>query len=98
MTAPFQPTVRMILQAKLAERLADDPLCGGRFTAATIAAILEDVEEAVVAVHNRAIRQAADVANSLRGNRADHAAAHIRKLKIDRPQPVRGTGEDGQRN
>lgn len=84
MTAAFQLTVRMILQAKLHERLAEDPLCGGRVKMATIDAIIEDVEEVAAAVHNRAIRKAADVADALKGNRADHAAAHIRRLKVER--------------
>lgn len=83
MTAPFKPTVRQILEAKLAARLADDRLCQGRVTLPTIAAILDDVEEVATAVHNRAVRKSADIANALRGNRADHAAAQIRRLKID---------------
>lgn len=83
MTAPFIPTVRQILEAKLAVRLAEDQRCQGRVTRATLDQILEDVEEVAIAVHNRAVRKSADVANALRGNRADHAAAHIRRLKIN---------------
>lgn len=84
MGVPIPLAPNRTLETAIMERLEDDPLCKGKVQIGTVKAIMEDIDAAMARAHNKAIHAAADLAVSMRGNRAEMAGRRIRELRIDR--------------